>query len=194
MHIHRGCGIVLAIACIAAPQKAATQDALARGTRVRVVEPYHFVRLARMGTATLVPLGIYELVAMAGDTVTVTSASSGPTAFVLGAERDMVISAGMHRRPLKGIGAGFLIGAAFGAGIGLLEPLPDDPSRCLFPCDRRTTIAISAIGLGAVGTVIGGISGLRKREVWKRIDRRRARVGFASASFKSVRLSASLTL
>lgn len=116
MHSPRLCGIVLAIACLVLPQKAETQVAVTPEARVRVVERLHFRRRSHVDSATLVPLGVYELVRMAGDTVIVTSVSSMPRAFVLGTERALEVSTGMRRRPLRGIGVGFLVGTADGAG------------------------------------------------------------------------------
>jgi len=98
---------------------------------------------------------------MAGDTVIISSAAAIRTVWVITAQNRLEVSAGMHRRTLRGIGRGFLFGAATGAAIGLLTYREPDCSQSFVCLDFGPGFAAlaGAVVLGVPGMVIGAIAG-----------------------------------
>jgi hypothetical protein len=136
---------------------------------------------------------------MAGDTVIISSTSAMPTvpagtAIVLGADRQLEVSAGTRRRTLKGVGLGFLLGTAAGAAIG--RATYDNPGCSGDVCfdfgPGLATFGGALLG-GASGMVIGGIIGANsKYEAWRPMGQRHVRLGLATVSSGGVRLIASV--
>jgi hypothetical protein len=73
------------------------------------------------------------------------------------------------KRMLKGAGIGLLLGAAGGAAFG--EATGSDCSPHSVDCwfSRSDTAALGAIGIGALGAVVGGIVGALPAEQWQRM-------------------------
>jgi len=180
MAIRRSCRILLALACFTLTGQAAAQHAPAPGARVRVVD-----------AVSAVPLVTGELVRVAGDTVVILSSERTATALVVAAGLQLELSAGTHRRTLRGIGLGFLVGAAFGAGLGLATY--EEQPESYFDWGPGFAALGYAVVFSVPGMVIGGIVGANsKYEAWRRIDHRRIRVGVAPAGYRGVLLAASV--
>ena len=182
MSSQRARRIALALACIVLPHQAAAQGVFP-GVRVRVVD-----------VSSAAPVLTGQLVRKAGDTVIVSSAAATPTVFVVGAGHRLEVSAGTHRRTLRGVGLGFLVGAATGAVLGLASYQEPDCSQSFICLDFGPGFAAlaGAVVFSVPGMVIGGIVGAKKHEVWRRVGRLPVHVGIAPAAGPGLRLTASV--
>jgi len=94
---------------------------------------------------------------------------------------------GTHRRTGRGIGIGFLVGAAIGGVVGITR----QPTGGFLDPGRGGRAVAAAVLLGVPGMVIGGMVGhATKVDVWRRVDLPPVRVGIVPSS-GGVLLSAS---
>ncbi len=171
--------IALALACIVLPHTAAAQTVIP-GARVRVVD-------VQRRTAVLTG----ELIRTAGDTVTILTTDwrtgATQTVLVVGAQHRLEVSAGTHRSTGRGIGLGFLVGAAIGGVVGITS----QPTGGILDPGRGGRAVAAAVLLGVPGMVIGGMVGhATKVDDWRPADRLPVRVGIAPSS-RGVLLTAS---
>lgn len=182
MFAHRARHIALGLVCLVVGRRAAAQSVVTPGARVRVVE-----------VSSGAPLVTGELIRMAGDTVLISSAAATQTVWVVTAAHRLEVSAGTHRRTLRGIGLGFLVGAATGAVIGLATYQEPDCIQFCIDLGRGFTALAGAAVLSVPGAVIGGIVGAKsKHEAWRPIANHAVRLGIAPAGSGGVLLAASV--
>ncbi len=179
MFTRRARRIALALACIVLPHQAAAQTVIP-GARVRVVD---------VQRRTSVLTG--ELIRMAGDTVTISATDwrtgATQTVLVVGAQHRLEVSAGTHRRTGRGIGLGFLVGAAIGGVVGITS----QPTGSYLDPGRGGRAALGAIVFSLPGMLIGGMVGhATKVDDWRPVDHPPVRVGIAPGS-RGVLLTAS---
>jgi hypothetical protein len=193
MSTYRARRIVFAMACIVPAHQAAAQTVMP-GARVRVVD-----------ASSNNPLMVGELVRLIGDSVTILSAanlasSATRTVWVVGGQHRLEVSTDLRRRTGRGIGYGFLVGAAAGAVIGAVTYRRCVPSPgyfgslgCMFDYGPAANAAGGAIVFAIPGMLIGGMIGHSvKSEVWRRVDDLPVRVGIAPALGRGVLLTASV--
>ena len=185
MSMHCARRIALALACILLPDTVAAQYAVTPGARVRVVDA------SRAG-----PPLTGQLIRMAGDTVIISSAAATQTALVVTPEHRFEVSSGRHGRTLRGIGLGFLAGAAVGAALGLALYEKPDCTPNVFLCldvGPGASAAAGAVLVGVPGLLIGGIVGANfHHETWRLVEHQPFRVGVAPAGHRGVLLTLSL--
>ena len=183
MSMHCARRIALAMACILLPVTVAAQYAAAPGARVRVVN-----------VSNAAPVLTGQLIRMAGDTVIVSSATAIQTSMVVTPAHRFEVSTGRHGRTLRGIGLGFLAGAAVGAILGFaLYEESDCTGLCVLDFSQGESALLGAVGLGVPGILIGGIVGANlKHETWRIIELQPIRVGVAPAGRRGLLLALSL--
>jgi hypothetical protein len=183
MSSHCARRIALTLACWLLPGTVAAQYAAAPGARVRVVN-----------VSSSAPVLTGRLMRIAGDTVTISSAGAIQTALLLTPEHRLEVSAGTHGRTLRGIGLGFLTGAAVGAAVGLATYKKSDcTGLCVLDFGPGATALAGAVLVSVPGMLIGGIVGANvTRETWRLVEHRPIRVGVAPAGHRGVLLTLSL--
>lgn len=147
-----------------APASAVAQDpALAPGARVRIA-------LEQADTRPM----IGRLIAVTRDTLLVRTAAADSIAVPLSEVRRLDVSTGRYRPILKGMGLGFLIGAATGALIGAADG-DDDAGFIAFSAGEKA--ALGAVLFGGLGTVAGGLVGAASpTDRWTQVSPRRTGV------------------
>jgi hypothetical protein len=166
---------VLLVLLVARPdaligQSARTAAAIAPGARIRITQVGRPPRIATM-------------VSPGADTLLVRWPEySGAVAVPLAEVSRLDVSAGRHRRVLKGAMLGTLGGGTLGAVIGAVGYSPcesTEPFGCfLEPTGRgESAMMVGAVG-GVLGLIVGSLIGLPSREDWHRVplDARRVEV------------------
>lgn len=131
------------------------------GQRVRITASQHFLEKAVFTCERLEP-----------DTLVV--GGRGTIPIPLASLEQLEVSVARHRRPWRGAGIGFLVGATLGAVAGAAYPCQDGPGRC----DGRGALAFgAAFVLGSLGMVPGIVVGaFVKTDTWERVPLERFRV------------------
>ena len=151
-------------------QSAAPAGTLAAGSRVR---------LSRLGAKPRVGI----VVEQTADTLRVRWPEfSNSVAVPLADVSRLDVSAGRHRRVLRGMALGTLSVGALGAAVGAFAYQPCTSTEafgCLLaPTNRSEAVAVGGVLGGTLGLVVGSLVGLQSHESWKEVplDSRRVAI------------------
>lgn len=181
--------LALVLAYLSSTSSVRAQQA-STGSRVRIVEST---------SRRVVEVG--QLLRLANDTATILpkrgAATDTPLHFVLGNQHRLEQSAGMHRRTLRGLGIGFLVGAASGAMLGSATyKKPECGAESIICLDfgRGFATGAGAITLSVPGALIGALVGRSQtHEVWRVKNQRDLRISIIPTAQGRVRLMGALS-
>lgn len=129
------------------------------------------------------------IAAMAGDDVTVTLPDAGQRR--LSRARVQDVNTGVESKWAQGWVGGLVVGVVGGAVIGFSSG--DDPDTQWFAFTAGEKAAMLGVGLGVVGSVVGGIGGaLVKGERWKHISDFASRISVGPTTGAGVTMAVTL--
>ena len=184
---HRAAPLLATLAILVAPSIASGQsandpDALRPGAPVRITAP---------GS----PRFQASVVARSAESLRVVLANGDSADVALADVRRLEAISGKRRHTWKGVGLGFLGGAAVGAAAGLAsyrKPACSDDFLC-FDFGPEFAAAAGAVVGALPGAIIGGIIGHAKQsDRWREVATDRVRVSLAPAPRRRVALAASV--
>lgn len=162
------CGLGWSFSDAQGSSRTRTEPSLEPGDRVRVVVPE--LRNGRFEA---------RVAATTDSTVTLYSAALRPReqSLPLSSIAHLEISEGEKTKVARNAGIGLLMGAGLGAIFGYAA---GDDTSCFICFSAEEKAAVGAIGLGAIGLLVGGISGATTREeTWRPVSVDRLGLGIA---------------
>jgi hypothetical protein len=164
---------------LAASVSSAAEMRLTRGSRIRIEAP----------DQSPTPL-VGSIMALTADSLVMrTSTDDRGLSLPLSSVKSFEFSRGRKRGGAKGAGVGFLVGAG-GGGLALLII----GNTITYERINMTELTVGALGLGAVGALLGLVVGSigHGQESWKRVEPSRVRVVIAPDESGTTRLGVSV--